>query len=140
MVHIDITYAGALRTEALHGPSGSQLTTDAPLDNQGRGESFSPTDLVATALGACMLTIMGIVAEREGLDLAGAHVHVKKVMVTGPVRRIGALEVEVTVPVDPGEAARRKLQQAAETCPVRASLGSEIDIPIRYRFGAPAEA
>ena len=93
MVEIQILYEGGLRTRAVHGPSATALLTDAPVDNHGKGESFSPTDLVATALGACMLTVMGIVAARHGWDMRGSCVRVVKSMVSEPVRRIGKLEV-----------------------------------------------
>lgn len=138
MVQIDITYEGSLRTRATHGPSGTTLVTDAPVDNHGRGESFSPTDLVATALGSCMLTIMGIVAERDGIDLTGARVRVTKGMVAQPTRRIGRLQVEIDVPVDPGDVGRTKLERAALTCPVHKSLLGDVEIPVLWRFGAEA--
>src|SRR6185436_4689645 len=99
-VEIDIVYQGQLRSVATHGPSRAKLTTDAPVDNHGKGESFSPTDLVATALGTCVMTVMGIVAERNQLDLAGTKVHVVKEMIQQPVRRIGALRVTVTFAAD----------------------------------------
>src|SRR5271169_4141763 len=121
-VEIDIVYEGGLRCRATHGPSKKQLITDAPVDNHGRGESFSPTDLVATALGTCMLTIMGIVADREGLDLSGTTVKVAKEMVTSPTRRIGRLSVEIHVPAALGEEDQQRLKAAALTCPVHKSL------------------
>lgn len=140
MVKIQIAYEGDLRCRATHGPSGVQLSTDAPVDNQGRGESFSPTDLVATALGACMLTIMGIVARRHAWDLSGATVEVTKGMVAAPIRRIGSLEVVIRVPAELDEAARKTLENAAYTCPVHKSLHPEIQIPVRFLFGAAAKA
>ena len=91
MVKIDVAYEGDLHTTCRHGPSGRELETDAPVDNQGRGESFSPTDLLATALGTCTLTVMGIVARREGWKLEGARSRVEKHMVADPVRRVGRL-------------------------------------------------
>ena len=91
MVEINVVYEGKLRCKSTHGPSGAVLLTDAPVDNHGQGASFSPTDLVATALGTCMLTVMGIAAERENLDLTGTTVRVVKEMATQPVRRIGKL-------------------------------------------------
>lgn len=136
MVQIDIAYEGNLRTRATHGPSSTTVVTDAPLDNHGRGESFSPTDLVATALGSCMLTIMGIVAERDGFDLTGTRVRVTKKMTAKPVRRIGQLIVEISVPMEPGEAGRLKLERAALSCPVHKSLLDAIEIPITFTFGA----
>jgi putative redox protein len=98
MVEIRIEYEGGLRCRAAHGPSGAILLTDAPVDNMGKGEAFSPTDLVATALGTCMMTIMGIAADRMGLDLRGATATVTKEMVTSPLRRIGKLAVTIKVP------------------------------------------
>ncbi|HTN77202.1 MAG TPA: OsmC family protein, partial [Pirellulaceae bacterium] len=95
MVPIKIRYLGQFRCEAEHGPSGAKFITDAPLDNHGRAESFSPTDLVATGLGTCVMTVMGIVAERNGWDLSGTTVDVAKEMVNAPVRRIGKLTVQV---------------------------------------------
>lgn len=139
-VQIHITYEGRLRCAATHGPSGNSLATDAPVDNQGRGESFSPTDLVATALGTCIMTVMGIVAERGGLDLTGSRVHVVKEMVTAPVRRIGRLHVTVTVPADKaarlGPAERAKLEAAAGHCPVHQSLHPDIETPVEFVYEA----
>jgi putative redox protein len=134
MVGIEIEYQGSLRCLATHGPSGRRLETDAPLDNQGRGESFSPTDLVATALGTCILTTMGIVAQRHGWDLSDAKVSVVKVMVSQPHRRIGRLEVLVRIPGVRDERARRTLEATALTCPVHRSLREEVEIPLRFEW------
>src|SRR6266480_2490499 len=98
MVEITTTYEGQLRCVATHGPSGNTLTTDAPKDNMGKGEAFSPTDLVATALATCILTTMGIVAQRNNIDMTGATARVTKEMVTSPIRRIGRLAVTVRMP------------------------------------------
>jgi putative redox protein len=138
MVQIDIAYQGQLRCNAVHGPSGTTLTTDAPVDNMGRGESFSPTDLVATALGTCMLTIMGIVADRNQLDLGGSTVTVRKEMVTSPIRRIGKLSVEIRVPRSLTEDQQKKLEHAAHACPVHKSLHPDIETPVTFRWGEPA--
>ena len=100
MVQIDITYRGGLRCEAVHGPSGQTLVTDAPVDNHGKGESFSPTDLVATALGVCIPTIMGIVAEREKIDLSDMRITVVKEMSVGPPRRIAKLTTRISCRAD----------------------------------------
>jgi len=135
MVHIDVVYEGGLRTRAVHAPSGCELVTDAPVDNQGKGESFSPTDLVAAALGSCMLTLLGIVAERHGWSMDGAKAHVEKGMVADPVRRIGSLGVVISIPGDFQEKEREFLQKAALTCPVHKSLSSEMEIPVRLEFG-----
>jgi len=136
MVQIEIAYRGELRCEATHGPSRATLLTDAPLDNHGKGESFSPTDLVATALGACMLTIMGIVAQRHGIDLKGTRVTVEKHMVADPVRRIGRLPVRIEVPVAVTPEQKKLLETAALTCPVHKSLHPDIDKPVEFVFSA----
>ena len=116
MVEILVRYEGDLHTRATHGPSASEIETDAPKDNEGRGERFSPTDLLAAALGSCMLTVMGIVARRHGWDLAGARARVEKHMATAPVRRISRLVVDFEMPPLP-ESARASLERAAHTCP-----------------------
>jgi putative redox protein len=132
MVQVDITYDGDLRCTARHGPSGATFPTDAPLDNHGKGEAFSPTDLVGTALGTCILTIMGIVAQREGIDLAGTRVTVQKEMVTKPIRRIGKLAVTIHVPRELDERQRILLHNAAHTCPVHHSLHPDVEAPIVF--------
>ena len=142
MVSIDIIYEGDLHTEAVHGPSGKRLSTDAPVDNNGRGESFSPTDLVATGLGTCMATCMGILAKKRGWDITGVRVNVKKLM-TPPPRRIGRLEVRIRVPasadatVDPE--ARTALEYEAHHCPVRLSLLDAIEVPVSFEWSAKDE-
>ncbi len=128
MVHIDIFYDGDLHTRATHGPSGNVLETDAPKDNQGRGEAFSPTDLLATALGTCMLTIMGMVARREQIALEGSRVRVTKEMTPTPPRRVAKLTVTFDVPVLVTAEQRIKLQNAAHTCPVQRSLHPDIEV------------
>ncbi len=136
-VRIDAVYTGSLGCTATHGPSGKTLVTDAPVDNGGRGESFSPTDLVATALGTCILTILGLVAERHSLDLTGTSVHVEKEMAAAPVRRIAALRTVVTYPsgLSLSDADAQRLEHAARHCPVHASLHDSIDAPIEFRLG-----
>ena len=135
-VEINLVYEGQLRCTATHSSSGAKLTTDAPVDNHGKGESFSPTDLVATALGACVMTIMGIVAERNQIDLTGTRIHVSKEMIQQPVRRIGRLPVTVTIPADKAAnvaaTERTKLETAARHCPVHQSLHPDIDSPIEF--------
>ena len=133
MVEILIEYEGDLHCKALHGPSRSQLQTDAPVDNQGKGESFSPTDLVATALGTCMITTMGIYARRHNIDLKGTTVHVEKYMTDNP-RRIGKLVVDFNIPVQLDEKERQALEKAAHTCPVHKSLGPEVEIPVHFHY------
>lgn len=135
MVTINIRYEGQLRCAATHGPSSETLHTDAPVDNHGRGESFSPTDLLATALGTCMATIMGIAAERHGVDLTGMRITVIKEMVAEPVRRVGRLRTVIHVPVEPDERVRKVLENAAHACPVHASLHPDVDKPVLFRWG-----
>jgi putative redox protein len=129
-------YGGALRCEARHGPSSSTLATDAPVDNHGRGESFSPTDLVATSLGTCMLTTMGILAQKRGWDISGVDMHVRKHMSSDLPRRIVQLSVVASVPAAVSQAldaaARAELEHAAHTCPVRVSIHPGIDVPVRF--------
>ena len=134
MVEIRVQYEGGLRCRAVHGPSGAELVTDAPVDNHGKGASFSPTDLVATALATCVLTTMGIVAERHGWELAGSTARVEKVMVTTPVRRIGRLEMVVTMPAALDARARETLEKTAHTCPVHKSLGADVELPMRFEY------
>lgn len=134
MVQVDVKYLGDLRTEATHAPSDAVVVTDAPKDNQGLGRSFSPTDLLATALGSCMLTIMGIVARREGIDLRGGRVRVLKEMSTTGPRRVARLSCEFGLPAGLGEEQRLKLQNAAITCPVHKSLHPDIAVEIAYRY------
>ena len=132
MVKLTSTYEGGLRCRTSHGPSGTKLVTDAPVDNHGKGESFSPTDLVATALGACMMTIMGIVADRRDLDLAGMTAETEKVMTSAPPRRIASLKTTITVPLPADHEHRGALEQAALTCPVHKSLHPEIDAAVEF--------
>lgn len=134
MVQIDVRYEGGLRCRAHHGPSGVELTTDAPVDNQGRGEAFSPTDLVATALGACIFTIMGIYAEREGVDLEGMKATVGKIMSSEGPRRIARLEVVIDMPPGLEPKHRRAMERCAEVCPVRLSLKAETEVPVTFRY------
>jgi putative redox protein len=136
VVDIDITYEGELHCTAIHRPSRARLETDAPVDNQGRGDSFSPTDLVATGLGVCMATVMGILARKKGYAIEGMRVHVRKVMTATPPRRIARLEAELTLSAEQGAAlgpeARAELEQAAHTCPVRLSLLDAIEVPVQF--------
>jgi len=134
MVTIQATYEGDLRCNAIHGPSGTKLSTDAPKDNQGRGESFSPTDLVATGLMTCVMTIMGIAARREGLDLRGMRGRVVKNMVADPARRIGSLDLEFELPASLDESQRKLLEQISSTCPVCNSLGAELQVNVSFRY------
>lgn len=135
-VQITGEYVGKLGVVAKHGPSGAEIKTDAPTDNGGLGASFSPTDLVATALGTCVLTILGLVAKRHELDLTGTTVSTTKEMITQPIRRIGRLATVVTVPagrVDDLEM-RKRLEASARKCPVHKSLHADIDAPINFVY------
>ncbi len=135
-VDIDIVYTGDLHCEATHRPSGTKLVTDAPVDNGGRGEAFSPTDLCATSLGACLVTTMALVAQRHGIELAGTTVHVVKEMVADPRRRIGALRTTVTFPAGLSVSAgdRALLEATARACPVTQSLGEGVEVPMEFRW------
>ena len=132
MVEIQIQYLGDLRCEAAHGPSEKTLLTDAPVDNCGRGESFSPTDLVATALGTCIVTTMGIFAQRHGINLSGAKVTVQKEMTSVPTRRIARLASELILPLPPTHPHREALERAALTCPVHQSLHPDVEKPVSF--------
>jgi len=135
-VEIKITYQGGLHCAATHGPSGQNLATDAPVDNGGQGAAFSPTDLVATALGTCMATIMGLVAERNHLDLSGLEVQVIKDMTADPVRRIGSLTTRLVFPAGQPFSSdmRARLEAAAKACPVKQSLHPEVKTPVEFVY------
>ena len=132
-VEITGRYTGNLKMDLEHGPSGAHLKTAAPVDNRGDGSSFSPTDLVAAALGSCIVTTMAIVAEREGIDFARCSFRVEKHMVDGP-RRIGALPVTIHMPSGLTDAQKKKLENAAHSCPVHRSLGEGVEKEIRFVF------
>ncbi len=134
MVEILIDYQDGLTCHAIHAPSGAKITTDAPHDNHGRGQSFSPTDLVATAIGSCMATIMGIVAERKGLSLQGMKIAVRKIMNTEGVRRIGRIEIDIDMPLPPDHPHRELLVNSAVACPVHHSLHPDIDCDIQWSW------
>jgi uncharacterized OsmC-like protein len=134
MPTIKSSYLGNLRTESTHVQSGTNLLTDAPLDNNGRGESFSPTDLVSSALGSCMVTIMGIVADRDGVSLEGLSWEVSKIMNPSP-RKISEIIVDFKwdKPMEDPKMIQ-KLKNAAKTCPVALSLDPEIKQIINFNF------
>ena len=131
-----ILYKGDLRTEMMHLGSGSVVETDAPLDNQGKGERFSPTDLVATALGSCMLTIMGIAARTHGFNIDGTRMDIEKGMVADPQRRIGRIGIHITLPSTEAynEKQRTILEKAALTCPVYLSLHENVEKAIEWTW------
>ena len=135
MATIKTEYLGELRTRATHLQSGNALITDAPLDNQGKGEAFSPTDLVATAFGSCMLTIMGMAARDNGIDMEGFVIETTKVMGTNP-RRITRLDVSFTLPNSQNYSEEEKaiLERAARTCPVFYSLDPAIEKNLQFNW------
>jgi putative redox protein len=135
MVAIQLEYEGDLHCRAVHEPSETALSTDAPKDNQGRGESFSPTDLVATALGTCMLTIMGIQARTLGIDIAGTTATVEKAMTAATPRRIESLTVKIHVPHAVSAENQQKLERAAHACPVCKSLHPDVQVPVALTWG-----
>ena len=127
-----VTYNGDLRTTCTHLASGNQIMTDAPVDNQGRGEAFSPTDLVATALGTCMMTIMGIKARDMGLDITGTRIEVNKVMAANP-RRISKVELRFTMPPNSfTQKDKDLLEAAALACPVCKSLDLGCEQAVKF--------
>jgi putative redox protein len=134
MVRIEVEYTGSLRTRCRHEPSAAAFETDAPRDNEGLGANFSPTDLVATALGSCMLTTMGIVARRHEWAMEGATAEIEKHMATDPVRRIGRLVVRFAMPAGVPDDARPVLERAAYTCPVHKSLHPDVELDIEFAW------
>lgn len=134
MVQVKIAYQGQLHCLATHGPSGASITTDAPVDNMGKGEFFSPTDLVGTALGTCIMTIMGIVAQRNNISLEGMTATVVKEMVSQPARRIGKLTLTIDVPTRVSQEDRQRLENAAHTCPVKRSLHPDVEVQINFNW------
>jgi len=134
MIKVSIEYQGGLRCKATHGPSGVIIQTDAPVDNHGKGELFSPTDLVATALGSCIATVLGILADRKGWDLTGLRVEVAKEMSLHPPRRIAKLAADVWMPLALTPADRDVVERTARTCPVHQSLHPEIDALIVFHW------
>jgi len=132
-VEITGRYIGNLKVELTHEPSGAVLTSAAPKDNQGDGSSFSPTDLLATSLGSCMLTLIAIVGTREGLDLTGLRFRLEKHMKSDP-RRVGSVPVTIWMPAGLTADQRRKLENAALTCPVHKSLPPELEREVRFVY------
>ena len=134
MVKIAVTYQGGLHCEAIHGPSGNTQGTDAPVDNKGRGETFSPTELVATALATCMATIMGQQADTLEVDISGTELHVEKVMSTERPRRIVALPVKISMSIPFDEKVAKMMERAAKSCPVHHSIHPDIKVDIDWSW------
>jgi len=130
MVKITGEYQGDLHCAARHEPSGNALVTDAPKDNQGRGEAFSPTDLVATALGTCVVTTMAITARKQGLELRGTKFEVTKEMSAYGPRKIARLTTHLWLPFPKTEAVAKLLEHAAHNCPVHLSLDPSVEKPV----------
>lgn len=127
-------YLGDLRTQATHLRSGNQLITDAPPDNKGKGEAFSPTDLLATALGSCMITIMGIAAREHGFDIDGTTAKIWKIMESNP-RRVGEVKIELTFPDRAYTDKQKKIiERSAFTCPVYLSLHPDLKKTVTFKF------
>jgi len=131
---VETTYIGGLRTEATHVQSKNTLITDAPIDNKGKGEAFSPTDLLATSLGSCMLTIMGISAREHGFNIDGTKAKIWKIMESNP-RRVGEVKIELTFPKNNySEKEKKFIEKAAYTCPVNLSLHPDLKKTIIFNF------
>ena len=133
MVKMRVVYQGQKHCELVHEQSGSIIETDAPKDNQGKGERFSPTDLVGAALTSCILTTMAIVAERDGIALDGSKATVEKRMADSP-RRIESLTVHIWLPASLTADQRRKMENTARACPVHKSLHPDVKLPITFEY------
>lgn len=134
MATVTEKYLGGLRVECRHNQSGTTIITDAPTDNNGKGEAFSPTDLCAAALGACAMTIMGIYAEKNKLDLAGAGIEITKIMAQNP-RKISRIELVFTMPAGPfTDKEKDGLENAARTCPVALTLGANVEQDFIFKW------
>ena len=131
---VKTTYISELRTEATHVQSGNKLITDTPLDNKGKGEAFSPTDLLATSLGSCMLTVMGIAAREHGFNIDGTRVKIWKIMESDP-RRVGEIKIELTFPKkNYSEKEKKFIKKAAHTSPVNLSLHPDLKKTILFNY------
>lgn len=132
MTRLVVDYQGDLHCSITHEPSGNVITTDAPIDNMGRGETFSPTDLLASSLISCIATTIGIYAQKKGWDLKGMKLEVEKEMESTPHRRIGRLPIKIWMPIHLTSEEQVVVERIARTCPVHKSLINEIDIPITF--------
>ena len=129
-VMIEGQYKGGLEMEMTHLPSGSRVQTDPPVDNGGTGSAFSPTDLFATALGSCMMSVLALQAKKENWNLSGMKISVEKIMTSALPRRIDELKVELTLPATLSPDRREKARQVAESCPVALSISDKIRMPL----------
>jgi putative redox protein len=134
MPTIETKYLGEIRTQATHVHSGNTLITDAPVDNKGRGEAFSPTDLLATSLGSCAMTIIGIAAQTHGFNVDGTEIRITKIMAENP-RRVGEVVLEFDFPKNNySEKEKAIIENAARTCPVAKSLNQELKQTFIFNF------
>ena len=134
MTEMNITYEGGLHCKAVHGPSGAIIVTDAPVDNHGKGESFSPTDLCAASLGVCMITVMGIACQGRDIDMTGTTCRIEKHMSADTPRRIVKIVAEVNFNAGIHLDKRGLLEAVAINCPVSKSLNPEIEVDMRFNF------
>lgn len=132
MVEIKLTYEGQLHCSVTHIPSGNTLVTDAPLDNNGLGQAFSPTDLLASALGSCMATVIGILAKRKEIAVEGMAVTVRKFMSDDQPRRVRRLELDLQIPLPASHPDRKLLESAARGCPVHHSIHPDIEVVMNW--------
>jgi putative redox protein len=137
MATIETTYLGGLRTEATHVQSGTKIITDAPVDNQGKGEAFSPTDLLAASLGSCMLTIMGIAARTHNINIDNTQCAITKIMAANP-RRVAEVVINFKFPETYTEKEQKILENAALTCPVYYSLNDELKKTVDFGWAEKA--
>jgi len=133
MHQIEIEYKGNLRTESIHLTSGQKIITDAPVDNKGKGEAFSPTDLIASALGSCMLTIIGITAESRNIDISGARAEIEKVMGSNP-RSITQIIINIYFQITLIKREKQLFEKSALSCPVHRSLHPETEILTKFHY------
>ncbi|MFO1015357.1 MAG: OsmC family protein [Caulobacteraceae bacterium] len=132
---VDMTYEGDLRCRIVHGPSGDVILTDAPPDHEGRGESFSPTDLLAASLGSCILSVMATAARVQNVPFEGASARVEKTMRKKPSHRVEAMAVTIRMPHAPEPLIRTKLERAAATCPVKHALSKDLAVSVAFVWG-----
>ncbi len=133
---LDLSYTGNLRCKAVLAATGHELLTDAPPENGGLGEAFSPTDLLAAALGTCLMTVIGLVAQRSNIDVTGMTARIEKDMAAPPARRIGRVKTVIQMPkgLKLSDAERTKLENAAKLCPVKQSLHPEVEVPLEFVY------
>lgn len=133
MANITVHYEGQLRSNCIHLQSGNTLITDAPTDNNGKGEAFSPTDLLATSLASCMITVMGINAEQNDIEFQGVEAEVEKIMGADP-RRVQGVNIKISMDAKLTEKERTILERTAVTCPVALSLGKELNQRVEFNY------